>query len=39
VKKQDGKRGSDSKFIERKHNFKTRNILRDCPIVLLVKVG
>jgi hypothetical protein len=39
VKEQDGERGSDSTFIVRKLNFKTRNILRDCPIILLVKVG
>jgi len=38
VKKQDGERDSDSTFIARKQNFKTRNILRDCPVVL-VKVG
>jgi hypothetical protein len=39
VKKQDGERGSDSTFIARKQNFKTRIIFRHCPVVLLVKVG
>jgi hypothetical protein len=39
VKKQDRERGSDSTFIARKQNFKARNILMDCTVSLLAKVG
>jgi len=39
VKNEDGERRSDSTSIARKQNFKTPNLLRDCPVVFLVKVG